>query len=349
MEPEVLIFMPNGDVTLTLVRNVYEEDDQPTKSFPPRKKRRLSVVQQTPIDENKQWEVEDRELEDVLEDESMLFYAPDAPNAGDGPSHPPTPRGGRGSDASSRRDRSSSPPASFWAQLKRQQAARNETAVEEDEVIAEPESVKKERKLISSHEVHCIVSSKHMINASHIFESLLAGDSAEAKLLRAKGHTKLQVLADFDTMVILLNVIHGPSRKVPRQVTLTELSNLAILASKLGMTETVQFFSDTWIDALQREGLPRSYNQAVLQLLLVFHVFDRPDEFKSMSRLVQRECDENLLQDSESIPIPRAILGTFTLFFHRISTLKLTSYRCYQTGARRCNQHSHHHCSQFDY
>lgn len=309
MEPEVLVFMPNGDITLTLTRHVYEaEDDQPIRTFPPRKKRRLSVVQQTPIDENKKWELEDRELEDVLEDESMLFYAPDAPGASEGPSHPPTPRG-RGSDASSRRDRSSSPPASFWAQLKRQQAARNETAVEDDEVLAEPESGNGSKNVVSSSEVHCIVSSKHMILASPVFGKLLAGDSAEAKLFRAKGHAKIRVLADFDIMVILLNVIHGSSRKVPRQVTLDELSSIAQLASKFGMTEAVQFFSDTWIDALEREGFPRTYNRAVLQLLLIFHIFDRPEEFKTMTRLIQRECDENVVADAGDIPLPHNLLG----------------------------------------
>lgn len=313
MEPEILVFMPNGDITLTLTRHIYEEaeDSQPSRAFPPRKKRRLSIVQQTPIDENKKWELEDRELENVLEDESMLFYAPDAPGASEGPSHPPTPRG-RGSDASSRRDRSSSPPASFWAQLKRQQAARNETAVEDDnETVMESETGKKIRNIVSSTKVHCIVSSKHMILASQVFENLLQGDSAEAKLFRAKGSTKIHVLADFETMVILLNVIHGSSRKVPRQVTLDELCNIAQLASKFGMTEAVQFFSDTWIDALEREGFPRTYNRAVLKLLLIFHIFDRPEEFKTMTRLIQRECDENLVEDAKDIPLPPNLLGMF--------------------------------------
>ena len=307
MEPEILVFMPNGDVTLTLVRNVYEVEEQlPTY----RTKRALSTVQQTSINEDKELELDD--LDDVLEDESLLFYAPEPPNAGEGPSYPPTPRGVRGSDASSRRDRSSSPPASFWASLKRQQAARNNEVIEEEEEPApEQKSVKKEKTIVSTHEVQCVVSSRHMMLASKVFENLLTGTSTEAKTLRTKGHVTIPVLADLDTLIIILTIIHGPSRKVPRSVTLQELSNLATLVSHFGMIETVQFFSDTWIDALQREGFPKTYSQDVLQLLFVFWVFDRPEEFKSMTRLAQRECDENLIEDVKGLPIPHNVIGEF--------------------------------------
>lgn len=149
--------------------------------------------------------------------------------------------------------------------------------------------------------------------ASQVFEDLLTGTSTEAKTLRTKGHVTITVLADLDTVIILLNIIHGPSRKVPRQVTLQELSNLATLVSHFGMIETVQFFSDTWIDALQREGLPKTYTQDVLRLLFVFWVFDRPEEFKNMTRLAQRECDEKLIEDVNGLPIPHNIIGRVIL------------------------------------
>lgn len=340
MEPEILVFMPNGDVTLKLVRNIYEEEDQPPAY---RLRRTLSTVQQTPIHENKELELDDAGLDEVLEDESLLFYAPEPPNASEGPLYPPTPRGVRGSDASSRRDRSSSPPASFWASLKRQQASRNNEAIEEEEVAPIPEQkpVKKEKVIASTHEVHCVVSSRHMMLASQVFENLLTGTSTEAKILRTEGHVTIPVLADLDTVIILLNIIHGPSRKVPRQVTLQELSNLASLVSHFGMIETVQFFSDTWIDALQREGLPKTYTQDVLQLLFVFWVFDRPEEFKNMTRLAQRECDENLIEDVKGLPIPHNIIGRVIL--HGSYLLELTIYRCHQERARIRHRNRHHH------
>ncbi|KAH8685819.1 hypothetical protein BGZ60DRAFT_366017 [Tricladium varicosporioides] len=144
--------------------------------------------------------------------------------------------------------------------------------------------------------------------ASQHFQTILTGNYNEALTLRSKGHVTISVSEDFDTMVILLNIIHGASRKVPRQVTLDTLRKLASLVSSLGMLDSVEFFSDTWIDNLQREGFPKAYDKTVLPLLFVFWVFNRPDEFKDMTRITQRECDETLDEDAQDVPIAHKII-----------------------------------------
>ena len=309
MAPETLIFMPNGDVTLTLIRNVLKEEDPPSGGFSI-----SSAHQQTANNKDTQPEaasgVEAEALAMAEEpEESVVFFAPDPPETED--FYPPPRRAARGSDASSRRDRSASPPASFWASLKRQKARMGESG--EDENPAKP--VKKpERIILSSHEVQCVVSSRHMMLASQYFEKMLSGNSNEAITLRTKKHVSIPLSADLDAMIILLNIVHGVSRKVPRQVNLDVLNKLAVLVSSLGMLEAVQFFSDTWIDNFQREGFPESYNENVLPLLFVFWVFDRPLEFKNMTRITQRECDEKLGEDMQEVPIPHSIIGKRNYF-----------------------------------
>lgn len=148
--------------------------------------------------------------------------------------------------------------------------------------------------------------------ASRYFETILSGEFEEAKMLRATGHVEITMPdEDLDSMVILLNIIHGASRKVPRNVSLEVLSKLAVLVSKYGMLETVEFFSDTWIDHLQREGLPKAYTKEVLRLLFVFWVFDRETEFRDMTRLAQREADDKFEEDVgklEGVKIPPGII-----------------------------------------
>ncbi len=308
MAPETLIFMPNGDVTLTLMRHVVKDVDVPSRTS--------SALEQTPIGEDGQLEAAPGvEPEAPAEpEESRLYYAPDPPGNEDGPFYPPPPRAARGSDASSRRDRSTSPPASFWASLKRQ-AARVIQPSEDEQSVAPSTSAKKpERIVVSSHEVHCVVSSRHMMLASQYFQTILSGNFNEAIALRTQGHVTIPLLADLDAVIILLNIIHGASRKVPRQVSLDVLSKLAALVSSLGMLETVQFFSDTWIDNFQREGFPKSYNEDVLPLLFVFWVFDRPSEFKNMTRLAQWESDEKVDEDVGDVLIPHSIIGKSELF-----------------------------------
>jgi hypothetical protein len=145
--------------------------------------------------------------------------------------------------------------------------------------------------------------------ASRYFLTILNGDFPQAITLRSHGHVTIALEDDLDSMVILLNIIHGAGRKVPRQVSLDDLSKLAVLVSKFEMLSTVEFFSDTWIDNLQRGGLPKSYNENVLPLVFVFWVFDRPDEFREMTRLAQRESTEKLEEDLGDMPILHGIIG----------------------------------------
>jgi hypothetical protein len=307
MATETMIFMPNGDVTLTLIRYIFKEEDPPTSSDLPK----APLLLQTPPGEDSLLDgISGLEAEALAEaeEESVLFFAPDPPDNPNGPSYPPPPRAGRGSNASSRRDRSESPPASFWATLKRQ-AARVTQPIEDEQPSAPPPAKNSDRTVKSSHEVHCVVSSRHMMLASRYFETILTGNFNEAIAFRTHGHVTIPLQDDLDTMVILLNIIHGAGRKVPRQVSLEVLSKLAVLVSKFEMLETVEFFSDTWIDNLQRGGLPKSYNENVLPLVFVFWVFDRPAEFKDMTRLAQRETTEKLEDDVRDIPILHSIIG----------------------------------------
>ncbi|KAH8587422.1 hypothetical protein B0O99DRAFT_526883 [Bisporella sp. PMI_857] len=220
--------------------------------------------------------------------------------------YPPPPRK-RGSDASSRRDRSASPPPSFWAALKRN--ARNVEAIEDEksETHSLPDE-SKEDDIVPSHEVHCLVSSQHLMLASDKMRTLLTGDSEQSRALQSKGHVTIRLAVDADTMVILLNIIHGASKKVPRQVSLEDLKRLATSVNVLGMLDTVEFFSDTWIENLKREALPKVYNETVLSWLFISWVFNRPAEFKQMTKLAERESTERIQEDAQNIPVPMNLI-----------------------------------------
>lgn len=316
MAPEVLVFMPDGDVTLRLIRNVMRDvEPQVISSLDiTAPELHFSAQEQTEHDESPNISAEAGQPTD-LEEESVVYFAPDAPEMEDSPSYPPTPRARRNSDEYLGRNRSASPPASFWAALRRQQATIRGSS-EEENVSAPLEAAPKvENVVLSSHEVHCVVSSRHMMHASEQFHRILSGNYNEGITLRNKGHVVIPLSADLDAMIILLNIIHGSSRKVPRQVSFDVLKKLAVLVCELGMLETVQFFSDTWIDNFQRLGLPTCYNDNVLPLVYIFWAFDRSSEFRDMTRIAQRESDENLEKSVGDIPIPHSIIGKYHCLF----------------------------------
>ncbi|RDL37621.1 uncharacterized protein BP5553_05054 [Venustampulla echinocandica] len=298
MEPETLVFMPNGDVTLTLIRHIEEEVHSSISRTTSSSSLSALGQSNTSIEEDAKAVASDAptgletaEPPEAEPEDDELFYAPDPPTGEDGPLYPPPPRCSRGSDASSRRDRSTSPPGSFWAALKRQ----------------------KERILTPNEEAPAVIppkarESRHKKVVSTTQETLLSGNFDEAVTLRATGHVTIQLSGDPETLVILLNIIHGATRKVPRQVNLDLLRKLAVLVKDFKMLESVEFFSDTWIDKLKGDGMPQSYSDDVIQLLFVFLVFDREDEFKNMTRLIQRECDEKFDEQIPEVPIPHGII-----------------------------------------
>lgn len=169
MAPEVLVFMPNGDVTLRLVRHVMKEVDE---EIP------CSLDTATPANpltfpEQSSGRTEHTEAQAAPEpptdlQEGEVYFAPDPPENDDGPFYPPPPRTRRDSDDYFGRNRSTSPPASFWAALKRQQAAAKDS-IEIEQSAAQDPSAKAENIILSSHEVHCVVSSRHMMHASEHF------------------------------------------------------------------------------------------------------------------------------------------------------------------------------------
>jgi hypothetical protein len=313
MAPEVLVFMPDGDVTLRLIRHVMKDVDPPA----PRSLDITASELPSPSLEQSRGRAKASDVEAAPEPatalgESVVYFAPDPPDTDDGPFYPPPPRTRRDSDNYLGRNRSTSPPASFWASLKRQQATVGES-IEAEQQVPQEAPMKAENITLSSHEVHCVVSSKHMMHASENFQVLLSGNSYEGVTFRRNGHVSIPLSADFDAMIVLLNIIHGASRKVPRQTSFEVLKKLAVLVCELGMLDTVQFFSDTWIDNFQRLGLPTSYNENIPSLIYIFWVFDRASEFKDMSRIAQRECDENLQNNVGDVPIPHIILGKSNL------------------------------------
>ncbi len=115
---------------------------------------------------------------------------------------------------------------------------------------------------------------------------------------------------DPDAFEILLNIIHGLTRRVPRRVTLDMLTKLAVLVNYYQMHEVVELFSDTWINTLAKEGLPQSYSTETIRWLLISWVFHKPMEFQAVSRIIELGCDETLEDDfDESLPVPSPIIG----------------------------------------
>ncbi len=104
----------------------------------------------------------------------------------------------------------------------------------------------------------------------------------------------------------MLDIIHGRTRKVSRQVDLKSLTDLSILVDKYELHEAVAIFSDTWINALKKD-VPYSLEPDVLPWLCISWVFSNAASFKQVTQVLQRQSVSRI--DADYLPIPDAVIG----------------------------------------
>jgi len=96
-------------------------------------------------------------------------------------------------------------------------------------------------------EIALRVSSKHLSLASAVFDKCMEGQSI--------GHTDKRTIPlqndDHYAMEILLNIIHGRTRRVPRLLIIEKLVQVVVLIDKYEFHEAVEPFTDMWFESLR--------------------------------------------------------------------------------------------------
>ena len=160
--------------------------------------------------------------------------------------------------------------------------------------------------------VYLRVSSRHLILASAMFNSMLNSDTfSEGRTLRSEGNLVVKLSDDPEALTVLMHIVHGMTRKVPRNVPLHTLADLANLVNYYKLHEAVELFSDTWVTGLRQKLPLESYDpEVLLRWFFISWVFQKGYDFKKMTRILICEGDDRLEDnvDNERIPIPASIM-----------------------------------------
>lgn len=158
-------------------------------------------------------------------------------------------------------------------------------------------------------------SSKHLTLASKYFESRLKACWSEGGTLLDQGTVELDIPdTNPETVLILLDVIHGRLRRVPKAVDLNCLTELAMLVDYFQCHEVVYLVSDLWVGAL-RETVPSISTtdqlsgsmRDVTKWIFISWVFREADIFKEVTGVAQRSGYYAL--DTLGLAIPTAVKG----------------------------------------
>tara|TARA_R110002060_G_scaffold31897_3_gene42533 strand:- start:388 stop:744 length:357 start_codon:yes stop_codon:yes gene_type:complete len=88
---------------------------------------------------------------------------------------------------------------------------------------------------------------------------------------------------DPSALKILLDIIHGKTRRVPRSLDLEMLAKVSVLVDDLECHEEVEIFVDIWLKDLPSSP-PSEYNRDLILWILISSVFHRTALFNTATR-----------------------------------------------------------------
>jgi hypothetical protein len=165
------------------------------------------------------------------------------------------------------------------------------------------------RPLLEASETQLRVSSRHLILASPYFRFALNGPWKEATSVSADGCRNISA-DDWDpeAFLILMHIIHGHNRQVPRLVGLELLAKIAALVDYYECYEAVEVFAELWLLGLKSHSeLPSQVGRDLVLWLFISWVFADADIFTSVTSTALQKSLGPL--PTWGLPIPQRIVG----------------------------------------
>ncbi|RBR18883.1 uncharacterized protein FIESC28_05805 [Fusarium coffeatum] len=115
-------------------------------------------------------------------------------------------------------------------------------------------------------EVCMLVSGKHLELASPIFKTMITGPFAEGQADPSGIRNITASDWDPEAFKIILTIIHGYHRDVPRLVSLEMLVKVAMIVDYYQCLESVEVYTDMWLEGL-RSDFPKVYGRDCILFL----------------------------------------------------------------------------------
>ncbi|ORY59945.1 uncharacterized protein BCR38DRAFT_328295, partial [Pseudomassariella vexata] len=151
------------------------------------------------------------------------------------------------------------------------------------------------------------LSSRHLMLASPYFDSMLKGPWQEGTKEPGSDYSVYAEDWDSDALLILMYILHGRNRNVPRSVRLEMLAKFAVLVDYYKCHEAVELVAEMWISRLEHD-LPKEYCRELVLWLFVSWVFSRADLFKVITGTILMESKGAL--QTLRLPIPEKLVDT---------------------------------------
>ncbi|KAI1424095.1 hypothetical protein F5Y12DRAFT_469884 [Xylaria sp. FL1777] len=133
-------------------------------------------------------------------------------------------------------------------------------------------------------------SSQHLALASVYFRKMLSGSWHEATKIYEDGLRRWTVRGfSQDALTIVLDVIHGKNLRVPQNLELNMLFEVARIVDYLQCYEAVALHANLWIRHLEAK-IEKSYNGALLHWICIASTFREDKIFERCTRIAITEA-----------------------------------------------------------
>ncbi|KAL7963776.1 hypothetical protein V8C34DRAFT_319453 [Trichoderma compactum] len=159
-------------------------------------------------------------------------------------------------------------------------------------------------------ELQIRLSSTHLTSASAYFKTMMSNDWKETR--PEEGYSFVVTAEEWDqkALLILMNIIHGKTTKIPRVIGIEMLAKIAVLVDYYKCHEAVEFYAKTWIGNLI-EPLPTCYGRKLLLRLCISWVFSESDIFRELTRTALYQSRGPI--HSLGLPIPGDIIDSIEM------------------------------------
>lgn len=152
-----------------------------------------------------------------------------------------------------------------------------------------------------------LVSSAHLKLASPFFRALLSTRWSGAQAPTA-GSPREVVLHEMNpnAVAVIMNVIHGQTRKIPQGITLGELVEFATMADFFQCAEAVELAAKLWVQPLKRH-IPSYWTAEIPRWIMVSCVFHDQEALGKALKVAVEDGPSTLPTDG--LPISGRIQG----------------------------------------
>lgn len=152
------------------------------------------------------------------------------------------------------------------------------------------------------------VCSRHLVLASSYFKKMLDGDWKEAKALQTQQTFRMEIKEpwDPDALRILMDIMHGRTRKVPKSISLEMLAKIAVLVDYYQCLEVVEVWVNMWIEPLKITA-PKRYSRDTILWMCISWVFRQRVLFQAATSAALMHSRERV--QTMELPIPESVIG----------------------------------------